>query len=65
MNEQDNMSVREIHLAWDLNEAKQDLRIFKQEIRLLLQDALDAAEIDAIPTCIKRIEAVIRKTEDE
>ena len=65
MNEQDNMSVKEIHLAWDLNEAKQDLRIFKQEIRLLLQDALDAAEIDEIPTCIKRIEASIRKTEDE
>ena len=63
MNQQDNMSVREIHLAWDLNEAKQDLRIFKQEIRLLLQDALDAAEIDEIPICIKRIEAVMRKTE--
>ena len=64
MNQQDNMSVREIHLAWDLNEAKQDLRIFKQEIRLLLQDALDAAEIDEIPICIKRIEAVMRKTEN-
>ena len=64
MNQQDNLSEREIHLAWDLNEAQQELRIFKQEIRLLLQDALDAAEIDAIPTCIKRIEAVMRKTEN-
>ena len=65
MNEQDNMSVKEIHLAWDLNEAKQDLRIFKQEIRLLLQDALDAAEIDFKSCCVKRIKAAIRKTEDE
>lgn len=64
MNE-DNLSAREIHLAWDLNEAQQNLRIFKQEIRELLKDALDAAEIDAIPTCIKRIKASIRKTEDE
>jgi hypothetical protein len=60
-----NQSEREIHLAWDLNEAQQNFRIFKKEIRELLKDALDAAEIDAIPTCIKRIEAVIRKTEDE
>ena len=64
MNE-DNLSAREIHLAWDLNETQQNLRIFKQEIRELLKDALDAAEIDAIPTCIKRIKASIRKTEDE
>lgn len=64
MNEQD-MSVKEIHLAWDLQESRAELRIFKKEIRELLKDALDAAEIDAIPTCIKRIEAVMRKTEDE
>jgi predicted unusual protein kinase regulating ubiquinone biosynthesis (AarF/ABC1/UbiB family) len=65
MNEQDSQSVREIHLAWDLQEARQDLRIFKQEIRLLLQDALDAAEIDFKSCCVKRIEAVLRKTEDK
>ena len=58
-----NQSEREIHLAWDLQEARAELRIFKQEIRELLKDALDAAEIDAIPTCIKRIEAVMRKTD--
>jgi len=63
MNEQDNMSVKEIHLAWDLQESRAELRIFKKEIRELLKDALDAAEIDAIPTCIKRIEAVMRKTD--
>ena len=65
MNEQDNMSVKEIHLAWDLQESRQDLRIFKQEIRELLKDALDAAEIDFKSCCIKRIEAAIRKAEDE
>ena len=64
MNQQDNLSDREIHLAWDLQESRAELRIFKKEIRELLKDALDAAEIDAIPTCIKRIEAVMRKTEN-
>jgi hypothetical protein len=59
-----NMTDKEFHLAWDLNEAMQKHRIFKEEIRDLLLDAVDAAEIDAIPICIERIKTVICRTEE-
>ena len=53
------------HTLYDWAEERAKNRLYQEHVISLLRDALDAAEIGAHSTCIKRINSVIRLTNQE
>ena len=54
-----------IHTHCDWAEERAKNKLYQKLVLSLLRDALDAAEIGAHSTCIKRINSVIRWTNKE
>ncbi len=54
------MTDREVILSYELEAVKAQLPLFKQHLEGLVQDALDAIEIDARNTAKRRLQAVLR-----
>lgn len=53
------------HAGYDLSEAKAEHRLALESIVSLLNDALDAIEIDALETAKRRIERVIETSNSQ